>query len=160
MIFVTVGMRAEPFLRLVRAADEMALETAERVVIQYGSAQNTPRFAEHFDFADEAQMQMWVRDARVLVTHGGAGSILEALEVGKPLVIAPRLKCYGEAVDDHQLELAEALDRQGKAVIVTEPSSSILCDAVARAEGLARTRPTARRLQSALSTWLSAEAKQ
>ena len=109
MIFVTVGLHPAGFDRLVQAADEMAALVQEEVVIQCGGTHYKPRFSEYFDFADEPEMQRWLSKARVVVTHGGAGSILNALQIGKALVVVPRLKRFGEAIDDHQLELAEAL---------------------------------------------------
>ena len=159
MILVTVGMHNEPFDRLVRSADEMASLVAETVVIQRGVSRYTPATSRYFDFADEAQMQKWLSEAGIVVSHGGAGSILSALQASKPLVVVPRLKCYGEACDDHQLELAEALAHRKKAVIVLEPSAGALQEAVAQANELARTRTVSNGLQAALRAWLAEQAR-
>ena len=120
MIFVTVGQHPEGFDRLVRAADAMAPFIEEPVVIQRGGTRYTPGFTRYFDFVAEAQVQEWLSQARIVVSHGGAGSILNALQARKPLIIVPRLKRFGEAIDDHQLELAETLSRQGKVVVVIQ----------------------------------------
>jgi len=159
MIFVTVGMHEQGFDRLVRAADEMAPLLREPVVIQRGASQYIPKFARHFDFADEVQMQSLMSDARVVVPHGGAGSILSALQLGKPVVIVPRLQRFGEAIDDHQLELAKALAQQGKAIVMTEISSETLRRAIVRASLSASHRPTPNGLQSLLGTWLAEQAR-
>jgi beta-1,4-N-acetylglucosaminyltransferase len=158
LILVTVGMHNAPFDRLVRSADEMASFIEESVVIQRGVSEYTPTFSQYVDFTDEAQMQAWLSQVRAVVSHAGAGSILSALKAGKPLVLVPRLRRFGEHVDDHQLELAEALAQRKKAVIVLEPSAGDLHEAVAQANELARTRTVSNSLQAALRAWLAEQA--
>ena len=159
MILVTVGMHNAPFDRLVRAADEMASLIEEPVVIQRGVSRYTPMFGQYVDFTGEVQMQAWMSQVRAVVSHAGAGSILSALKAGKPLVLVPRLRRFGEHVDDHQLELAEALAQRKKAVIVLEPSAVALQEAVAQANELARTRTVSNSLQAALRAWLAEQAR-
>lgn len=55
--------------------------------------------------------------ARVVVTHG-AMTIVDALEQGTPTVVVPRLKRYEEVIDDHQLDFARELEKQGKVIAV------------------------------------------
>jgi UDP-N-acetylglucosamine transferase subunit ALG13 len=50
-----------------------------------------------------------VRSARVVVSHGGAGSVLEALSAGRRLVVVPNRSL----MDDHQVQLADALEERG-----------------------------------------------
>jgi len=159
LILVTVGMHNAPFDRLVRAADEMASLIEEPVVIQRGVSRYTPMFGQYVDFTGEVQMQAWMSQVRAVVSHAGAGSILSALKAGKPLVLVPRLRRFGEHVDDHQLELAEALAQRKKAVIVLEPSAGALQEAVAQANELARTRTVSNSLQAALRAWLAEQAR-
>lgn len=156
---MTVGMHNAPFDRLVRAADEMASLIEEPVVIQRGVSRYTPMFGQYVDFTGEVQMQAWMSQVRAVVSHAGAGSILSALKAGKPLVLVPRLRRFGEHVDDHQLELAEALAQRKKAVIVLEPSAGALQEAVAQANELARTRTVSNSLQAALRAWLAEQAR-
>lgn len=114
MIFVTVGTHTQGFDRLVKKADELARSLKEEVVIQRGNTAYEPSHASYFDFASRDEMQKAVEKARVIVSHGGAGSIIFALSAGKPVIVVPRLTGYGEHVNDHQLELARALEREGK----------------------------------------------
>ena len=162
MIFVTVGLHPDGFDRLVQAADEMASRVEETVVIQRGGTRYTPRSTPYFDFADEVQMQRWLSEARVVVLHGGAGSILNALRSNKPLVVAPRLKRFREVIDDHQLELAEVLSQQGRAVAVMELSAEALWQAIARISeqwGQAANQTSANhKLQETLRAWLAEQA--
>ena len=46
-----------------------------------------------------------VRKSRMFVTHAGVGSIMMSLFAGRRPVVVPRLKRFGEAVDDHQSHL-------------------------------------------------------
>lgn len=162
MIFVTVGLHPDGFDRLVQAADEMASWAEETVVIQRGGTEYTPRSTPYFDFADEAQMQQWLSEARVVVLHGGAGSIINALRSNKPLVVAPRLKRFGEVIDDHQLELAEVLSRQGKAIAVMDVTAEALWQAIVQSIerwGQAAGQASANhKLQDTLRAWLAEQA--
>lgn len=114
MIFVTVGTHNQGFERLVKKADEIAKGIDEDIIIQRGHTAYKPVNASFFDFASRDEMRRSVEKARVVVSHGGAGSIIFALGAGKPLVVVPRLKAYEEHVNDHQLELAKALEKEGK----------------------------------------------
>jgi beta-1,4-N-acetylglucosaminyltransferase len=158
MIFVTVGMHPEGFERLVRAADEMATQTAEPVIIQRGATQYTPASARYFDFVDEADLKKQLLDARIVISHSGAGSILNVLQANKPLVVVPRLTCFREVCDDHQLELAQALAQQGRAVVVTEPSAETLQKALEQATQLTKATQMRSKLQTALGDWLKERA--
>ena len=48
-----------------------------------------------------------VEKCSVLITHGGTGTIVDAVKRGKKAIVVPRLARYGEHVDDHQLQLLE-----------------------------------------------------
>ncbi len=115
MIFVTVGMHYQGFERLIRKMDEIAGKIDEEVVMQIGSTQYTPKFARYFDFVDsDSTIMDYFRNARVIVSHAGAGTLLNTLILGKPIIVVPRLKEFGEHIDDQQLELAKHLSDQGK----------------------------------------------
>ncbi|MGY1752138.1 glycosyltransferase [Blastococcus sp. SYSU D01042] len=55
------------------------------------------------------------RDADVVVTHAGAGTILDLLRAGICPVVVPRRRVRVEHVDDHQAELAGLLRERGLA---------------------------------------------
>jgi len=101
------------FERLVRKMDEIAGRTGESVVIQRGLSKIIPTHAQYFDFKPPEENLAIQREARVIVCHAGIGAVRDALSTGRPLVVAPRLKRYGEHMNDHQLDLAEAVARRG-----------------------------------------------
>jgi len=54
----------------------------------------------------------YLRTSELVVSHAGIGTIILCKEYGTPLVILPRRKKYREHMNDHQLEVAEALERR------------------------------------------------
>jgi UDP-N-acetylglucosamine transferase subunit ALG13 len=106
MIFATTGT-CEPFDRLLQALD--ALELDEELVVQHGISPVRPQGARCIDFLAYSDLVGLVRRARLVVTHGGVGSVLTALTNGKRPVVVPRLARLGEAIDDHQLEFVRKL---------------------------------------------------
>jgi UDP-N-acetylglucosamine transferase subunit ALG13 len=62
-----------------------------------------------------------IRDADLLIMHAGAGAIMHAVEAGKVPVVMPRRAAFGEHVNDHQVEFAQALAEAGKVVMVNTP---------------------------------------
>ena len=117
MIFVTVGMHTKGFERLLKKMDEIASTLNEEVVMQIGHTSFRPQKAKWFDFTTEAGIKEWCQKARVVVTQP-AMSILDAQEQNKPVIAVPRLQKYDEVIDDHQLDFARHLEKEGKVIAV------------------------------------------
>ena len=126
MIFVTVGTHSQAFDRLVKAMDDLASTIEETVVIQRGSTDYRPLYAENFTWTTGQHMEQLTRDARVVVTHAAAGAIILCLRYNKPIIAVPRRQCHDEHFDDHQLQIATALSATGRVVVVSEPSVATL----------------------------------
>ncbi len=118
MIFATVGTHYQSFERFVRAVDALAGSTGEEVIIQRGATPLEPAHAQAFTYASASEIEALMRSARVVLTHAGAGSLMMARAVARAIVVVPRVKRFGEMVDDHQLELADALERLGWVAVV------------------------------------------
>ena len=114
MIFVTVGTQV-PFDRLVAAVDHWA-ETRNRtdVFAQTGSRGYVPRHVASKPFIDPAEFRQRVAEASLVVAHAGMGSIITALEIGKPILVMPRRADLKEHRNDHQIATARALGEQGR----------------------------------------------
>jgi len=112
------------FDRLIKEVDELVRDQllAEEVFIQTGFASYEPKHCRYQKVVPFEELQRLMRACRVLVTHGGAGLIADGLELGKPVVAVPRRKKHGEHVNDHQLELTGALEKEGRIVVVHEVS--------------------------------------
>ena len=120
MIFVTVGVSGYGFERLIKEMDEVAGRIDEEVIIQIGETAYESKNVKYFKFASREKMDQLYEDARVVVCHAGVGSILTALEHGKPVVAVPRRKKYGEHIDDHQLDIAEEMEKEGQIKVVCD----------------------------------------
>jgi len=110
-------MHTRRFERLVRKMDEIAGKINEEVIMQIGGAKYAPENTKYFDFTTEQEIKELCRKARVVVTHG-AMTIVDALEQGTPVIAVPRLKRYGEVINDHQLYLVQELEKEGKVTAV------------------------------------------
>lgn len=111
MIFVTVGTNEAPFCRLLRAVGDR--EGGETLVVQHGPSPVRPRGAECFAYLPYPTLVEYAQTARVVVCHAGVGSVLVAVRAGKRPIVMPRLRRHGEAIDDHQVEFAQRLHREG-----------------------------------------------
>jgi UDP-N-acetylglucosamine transferase subunit ALG13 len=80
-----------------------------------------------------------LEEAEIVVTHGGSGALLDALTLGHRPIVMPRLRRYQEHVNDHQVELCEALASEGRAVVVQDSASLVRAIESARLQPRART---------------------
>jgi len=144
MIFVTVGVQL-PFDRLIRAVDEWA-EKANRsdVVAQVGASTYSPKRLTVYAQLAIDEFKKFVEQAEVVVAHAGMGSIITALELGKPIIIMPRLASLGEHRNDHQLATAAHMAAQ-KLINVAHNQEELLSllDKVGPLEGVHRANPHA-----------------
>jgi uncharacterized protein (TIGR00661 family) len=119
LIFVTVGNRPEGFERLLKKIDECAKNGVIcDVFVQTGYSNYNPTYCSHTKFVGFNEFQHLVEKSDIIITHGGAGSILTALSFKKPIITVPRLGKYGEIINDHQLQLIGILEREGKIIAV------------------------------------------
>jgi UDP-N-acetylglucosamine transferase subunit ALG13 len=117
MIFVSIGT-SEPFDRLLGAVGE--LDANEEIVAQVGRSRVRPGNARCIEFMSFDETLEHMRAARVVVSHAGVGSVLTSLQAGRRPLLVPRLREFGEAVDDHQLAFAIRAAASQLAVHVTD----------------------------------------
>lgn len=145
MIFLSIGTQ-EPFDRLVRAVDAWAATHDEPVFGQLGALADDSYRPRHFPYAtfiaaDDYRQRL--EACRLLVAHAGMGSIISALELGKPLLILPRKAALGEHRNDHQWATAQRFEgRPGVTVVWDEAEvgpaiDRLLAEGRAMAPGLA-----------------------
>ena len=110
MIFVAVGTQKFQFDRLLKAIDVLIDDGLldEEVYAQIGYSNHVP---EHYHFdkmMDKSKYDSMIKKCDLLVTHSGVGTIVLGLKYSKPVIVVPRLKRYGEHIDDHQIQIADA----------------------------------------------------
>ncbi len=114
MIFVTVGAQM-PFDRLVRAVDSWAGRAGRSdVFAQIGPTDWRPENLRFERFLAPPVFREKVAAASAVVAHAGMGSILTALELGKPILVMPRRGDLRETRNDHQVATAERLAELGR----------------------------------------------
>ncbi len=116
MIFVTVGTQL-PFDRMIRTIDEWAGKSGRKVFAQIGPTAFRPKHIESKPFLDAQECRARVEQARIVIAHAGMGSILTALELGKPIVVMPRMAKFNEHRNDHQIATARQLLAQGRVIV-------------------------------------------
>ncbi|KAM6426976.1 UDP-N-acetylglucosamine transferase subunit ALG13-like isoform 3-T3 [Liasis olivaceus] len=116
--FVTVGTTSFDDLITAVTAPEatQALQDLgyNRLVLQVGRGKECPASFSTATFTLEAfrfknSLSEDVERADLVISHAGAGSCLEVLEAGKPLLVVINDKL----MDNHQLELARQLHKDG-----------------------------------------------
>ncbi len=113
MILVTVGTHYQSFSRLVQKMDEIAAGFSEEVIIQRGHTKYQPKYATAYDFVDAATYARLLQEARVFVTHDGAGAMMAGINANKPTIVIPRLQHFGEMLYTNKAELAKKLESMG-----------------------------------------------
>lgn len=99
-----------PFDRLVRAMDQWAAANPDvPVEIQIGRGAYEPVHARFVRLMPVDVYRQRVAEAQLFVAHAGMGSIITAIEAGKPLLMLPRLKAEGEHNTDHQRATAAGI---------------------------------------------------
>ncbi len=112
MIYVTVGNDFRPFDRLVKKMDEITPSLPERVLIQRGCSIYQPQKASSFDFVSMDAATEYILKSQLVVSHAGIGTVILCRQYGIPLLILPRRRALGEHMNDHQLEIARALEKR------------------------------------------------
>ena len=119
MIFVTVGIHEQPFNRLIEEVDRLKGEgsISEDVIMQTGFSTYEPKYCEWDKLLPYSQMLENVRNARIVITHGGPASFIMPLQIGKVPIVVPRQLQYDE--HNHQVEFTRAVaERMGNIIPV------------------------------------------
>lgn len=127
MIFVTVGTHEQPFDRLLKCIDKMVADgkIKEEVIVQKGYTDFELKHCKEYKLIGYDEMQKYIQEARIVITHGGPASFIAPLSIGKIPIVVPRKKEYNEHVNNHQLDFAKQVEKRMKNIIVAESESEI-----------------------------------
>ena len=122
MIFVTVGTHEQQFNRLIKAVDDLKKNgiITEDVIIQTGFSTYEPKYCKWRKLISYQQMEQYVKDAHIVITHGGPASFIMPLQIEKVPIVVPRQYQFGEHVNDHQVTFARAVAERMNTIIVIE----------------------------------------
>ena len=119
MIFVTVGTHEQPFNRLIEKMDELVEsgKIKEKVVVQYGFSTYEANHCEMHQMMSFDEMQQAFKEARIVITHGGPSSFVEALQYGKVPIVVPRQQEFNEHVNNHQFDFVKLISERMNNII-------------------------------------------
>ena len=120
MIFVTVGTHEQQFNRLVDYMDKWAADHDEKVIMQTGYSTYEPKHCEWNKLFPYQKMVEMVKEARIVITHGGPSSFIMPLQIGKTPIVVPRQYKYNEHVNDHQVKFCKEVESRMGTIVVVE----------------------------------------
>jgi len=118
MILVTLGTQKQQFTRLLDYIENSNIK--DEIIVQAGHTKYNSKKMKIFDFIDYDKMDEYVKEADIVITHGGTGSITGPLKKGKLVIACPRKKEYGEHVDDHQEQIVDVFYETGMILKIDE----------------------------------------
>lgn len=108
-IFLTVG--TTPFDDLIRVCDK-ELSTAHKVVMQISPyATYKPINFPYFEYGSD--IDSYIEDAEIIISHAGAGSVYSILEKRKRAIFVPNFRMK----DDHQEDICRYVAQNGYAAV-------------------------------------------
>lgn len=115
MILVLLGTQHNEFTRLLQEIDECikSKKIDEEVIVQAGFTKYESKKMRIFDMIPKIDLDEFVERADLVITHGGVGSIIMALNKNKKVIAVPRLHEYGEHVNDHQRQIIKVFSEKG-----------------------------------------------
>lgn len=126
MIFITVGTQKFQFNRLLKIIDK-AIETNiiadNNVFAQSGACTYLPKHYITKDYLNHDEFDYNMSKADIVVTHGGTGTIINALKKEKKVLAIARQSKYGEHVDNHQIQLLQVFEDAGLIATFTDEES-------------------------------------
>ena len=108
MIFVIVGTNYFSFDMLLKAVD-LDVPTKYPKIMQVGVSLYEPKTCDYFDYKDKKSIIRLISQSDLVITHGGFGTIMDALAMQKKIIAVPRRADLGECLDN-QAELVRYFD--------------------------------------------------
>lgn len=107
MIFVTLGTFLAQFSRPLEQLDELCEKgvITEEVIVQSGHTKIESDHLKLVPFLTPQEMQAYIENARIVITHAGTGSLVQPVKMSKKVIAIARLHDLEEHVDDHQLDI-------------------------------------------------------
>lgn len=115
MIFVILGTQDKPFNRLLKAIEKLVEDgkIKENVIVQAGSTKLKNKKIIVYDLISQEMFDKMIKEASLIITHAGVGSILTALKENKKVIVAAREKKYNEHTNNHQIQIRDRFVSEG-----------------------------------------------
>lgn len=115
MILVLLGTQNNDFSRLLREIDRQIEKgnIKDNVIVQAGFTKYESENMQIFDMKPIDELNELIDNADLIITHGGAGTIINSIKRGKKVIAVARLKEYFEHVNNHQKEIINRFNNDG-----------------------------------------------
>lgn len=115
MILVLLGTQDNSFERLLKQIENCidSKVIKEEVIVQAGNTKYISNKMQILDFVSGEELTLLEQKANFIITHGGVGSIIGALNANKKVIAVPRKHKYKEHVNDHQTQIVENFNKEG-----------------------------------------------
>ena len=115
MVYVSLGTQDKKFPRLLQEVDKMIEKgiIKDEVIAQIGQTKYESKNMKLYDYLSKEDVLKYMKESRFIITHGGVGTILDALKLNKKVIAVARLKLYKEHVNDHQLQIIKEYTKLG-----------------------------------------------
>lgn len=125
MIFVSVGTHEQPMDRLFLKLEELLTSKiiTESIFVQSGFSHFTFKGCQATAMLPFPEMERKMREARIIICHGGPATLLQARMHGKVPLAVPRQAQYGEHVNDHQVSFVKRLGDRGMVIPIYDLNS-------------------------------------
>lgn len=113
MVLLSVGTQKQQFDRLFKLVENSNKLKNVEIIAQSGYTKYESEKIKMLSFVSDEEFDDLISKCDFLICHGGVGTIFKALNMKKKILVVPRLKKYGEHINDHQLEICKALQEEG-----------------------------------------------
>lgn len=123
MILVIIGTQDKPFKRLLDYIENANIN--DEIIVQSGFTKYESSKMEIFDYCDMQKFDYLINKANIIITHGGVGTIMSALDKNKKVIACARLSKYGEHQNDHQVQIVSNFANSGYLLELKENDSLV-----------------------------------
>lgn len=129
MIFVTAGgVKEFDFSRVFIILDNIKKDerfSNMEIIAQIGHSKYEPKNYKWFRFVDNKKFDDYISNADIVITHGGIGTLIKAMNLNRKIIAFPRLKKYNEHLDNHQCEIVNKLAEEKYIISAIDENSLI-----------------------------------
>ena len=125
-VFVSVGTDHHPFDRVLTWIDRFAtvrIAAGRPITVFVQSGTSTAALPDHIESSDLVPYETMVdlmKQANVVVSHGGPATIMDARDLGNRPIVVPRDPELGEHVDGHQQRFARFLGERDQVTLAED----------------------------------------
>ena len=122
MILILLGTQDNSFHRLLEEVQKLINKNVitEKVIVQAGRTKYESKDMEIYSLMPEEKLAELMKKSDLVITHGGVGSIVMALKMGKKVIAVPRFSEFGEHINDHQIQIIDSFNSQEFLIGITE----------------------------------------